>query len=96
MTEKWYTSVFATHLGQGIGIGAIILCSAFGLHLCDSPNSRDIELERVKNQKQIYILHEKDLNGNQSSEIYLELEGKKYFSDIDGKNLEATLNKSKE
>jgi len=51
--------------------------------------SRD-EVEKEK-AKYGYILQKKDLNNNGIPEIYYEIGGKKYVTEIDGKSIESLL-----
>jgi len=48
------------------------------------------ELEKAKVENG-YILKEQDLNSNGINEKYFQVNGKKYFLEIDGKNLNDTL-----
>lgn len=56
--------------------------------------SRDeVEKERIKSG---YVLQKKDLNNNGIPELYYEIGGKKYFTEIDGKNVESLLREVKQ
>jgi len=86
--QRWYNSNFSNMVGCGV----LIFSFAFLLRSCGQPSSGtgyyDVQLERVKQE---YVLQEKDLNGDGKTERFYEIEGTKYFSDIDGKNLENFL-----
>ena len=86
--QKWYNSKFSACVGEGIGIGAVILSLAFGIRNCKGPTRNDVEMKKARVR---YVLQEKDLNNNGQIEKFYEINGQKYFSVIDGKNLEDWL-----
>jgi len=91
MADRWYDSTIA----EGVGIGAIILATTFGFGKgcgCTVNSSTSLnELEMARIEKG-YTLKQEDLNGDGNSELFYEINGVKYFSIIDGRNLEDTLN----
>lgn len=66
--------------------GLVILAMTFYAAM----KKRDIkaENERLRN---LYTVQEKDLNGNGIPEIFLDIDGKKYFYSVDGKSIEDKL-----
>ncbi len=86
--SKWYNSNFYHTVGQGIAIGTVILASAFGVRTCEGPTDNEVELEKMRSG---YILKQEDLNNNGKNEEFYEIKGQKYFSKIDGQNLENSL-----
>lgn len=85
MAGKWYH----TDLGTGTSIGLCILLGGLGIGACAYLESRaEVEKIRAKNSQ---LVQERDLNGNGKPERYIEFNGQKYFSTIDGKDLEESL-----
>jgi hypothetical protein len=78
----------------GIGIGALMAGIGVAIALGVSGSSREsiaqAQLEKARVERG-YVLQERDLNGNGLPERFFEIEGRKYFLAIDGKNLEDTL-----
>ena len=84
--SEWYKSDAATIVAVGIAI----LTTGLGIGGCNMLlNKGEAEKERAKIG---YAIQERDLNGNGINEQFYEINGKKYFLKIDGKNLESTLN----
>jgi len=78
----------------GTGIAAISACiiSVIGLgyYFDYKIDLAKIDLEKAKIERGI-TLQERDLNGNGIPEKFYEIDGKRYFLEIDGKNIEDTL-----
>ncbi|MEK6850461.1 MAG: hypothetical protein AABX85_02720 [Nanoarchaeota archaeon] len=85
MVERWYNSDF--------GIGASVAVVAFGLFLGLGGYEYLSSLGRVQDANAVRLSSPiaRDLNGNKMIERYIEIDSVKYFSEIDGKNLEKSL-----
>ena len=91
MTEKWNNSAIGYGLGWGavgLGCGAVILSTTIGISKLKGPTENDIEMARAMAG---YTLQEKDINRNGQVEKFYEINGQKYFSVIDGKDIENSL-----
>jgi len=88
MAGRWYNS----ETGVGVSGGLIVLLLGvigFGTYLYLERNS-----EAVKARESFKIsIEERDLNGDGKLERYIEFNGQKYFSTVDGKSLEENLGK---
>lgn len=84
---EWYKGEFAI----GMSIAAVALATSLGTGGCkylrSMAKARDANTARLSSPMQ------RDLNGNNMLEKYIEINGIKYFSEIDGKNLEDSLKK---
>jgi len=92
MTEKWYSS----GLGVGAGLGIFVFMAFVGYGQYRKLESQNIlePLNRVNKANKPYSMQfvlERDLNGNGKPERFTEIDGVKYFSTIDGTNLEKSL-----
>ena len=87
-TQKWYSSNFFGSIGNGIGIGAVVLSISFGIKGCYGPTLNNVKIEKARAG---YVFQERDLNGNGQNEEFYTISGQKYFSIIDGKNIEDSL-----
>lgn len=78
----------------GAGIGALIagvgVAIAVGVYSSGRENIAEMQLEKARVERG-YVLQERDLNNNGLPERFYQVDGKKYFLEIDGENLEGTL-----
>ena len=68
----------------------IVTAVAVSLYIDGRKKVAGIGLEKAKVERE-YVLQERDLNNNGSPERFYEIDGKRVFLSIDGKNLEDTL-----
>lgn len=89
--NRWYHSSF----GFGLGLGLAALGIGLGFGGCTYLSDR--YLSNRSTPKIIIVNHphskvqQKDFNNNGVLETYHEIDGVKYFSEIDGKSLESNL-----
>ena len=74
-----------TPLAWALGVVGVV-----GALVYDNVRTNEIKFEAFRAQPQ-YELVVQDLNGNGTPEKFYEVNGKKFFLEIDGKNLEDTL-----
>jgi len=86
--NKGYNSQLASNIRNVITVAVVFISIGYGIRGLIDPSSNDIEIERARSG---YILQERDLSRDGNNEIFYEIDGKKYFSTIDGKNLEDSL-----
>ena len=82
---EWYKSDAAEMLAFGILIATVVLGGTGGYWIYKKAKAIDTA-------KQEFVLQERDLNSNKLTEQFYEINGKKCFLKIDGRNLESTLN----
>ena len=70
-------------------LGMYVLMYAFGAYVVDKKAEAAVEIAKAQ-QQELYI---QDLNRNGLPEKFYEINGKKYFLEIDGKNLEDMMGK---
>ena len=88
MVKNYFETVIGVAIaGISIGIGAILVSSAYR---GGKAGVARLELEKAKVERG-YVPQERDLNENGLLERFYEVNGEKYFLEIDGKNLEETL-----
>ncbi|MBU0894001.1 MAG: hypothetical protein KKF48_01535 [Nanoarchaeota archaeon] len=86
--DKWYSS----NLGHGIGIGI----GAFGIFVGIGSCSYLLDIGAAKREEEKAkhpVIQQQDLNYNQLSETFVEINKVRYFSTIDGKLLQDNLKK---
>lgn len=76
----------------GVIMLGILGMAGFGTYTYSRKELSELELEKARAEKG-YVIQERDLNGNGLSERFYEIDGKKSFLSIDGKNLEDSLQK---
>ncbi len=85
LKENWHN-----YLTLGAMFGALIALYGVAYNACGPPAARRAESEAMKPDLR-YELITKNLNCNGKPEKFYEINGKKYFLEIDGKNLESRL-----
>ena len=86
--QSWYNSIFFGNIGYGVGIAIFLLGFGYAIRGCKGPSFCDVEIAKARAG---YVLQEKDLNNNGLVEKFYQIDGKKAFVAIDGKDLEKKL-----
>lgn len=89
MDEKKYKQITEILVG-GAFFSLVVLFIGGAFYNSYKIRLAEIELEKAKSQRG-YVFKKKDLNDNGSPEKFYEINGEKYFLEIDGENLEAKL-----
>ena len=90
MGDKWYNSGISNYISQGVAYSLIFGTLILGGGSCYRQNViAEAEAERIKNGS--YIIRQGDFNKNGKREEFIEIRNKKFFSMIDGIDLESKL-----